>query len=235
MSEPVRDVSTPRSPASAAATLLLVVGLCGCVAKSRAQAYGVETAPPAPPVVPGAMAASDGAVVFGGSDSAAMPPPRPRPGRFETAQAPAQHTARPPAQKRSGSVVVLPLVPKRTDAATVEILTDILVNAVATVSGYGVIAPADLDAMLGAERMKEALGCDSVSCYADIGGALNAQFLVSGSVSRLGSRIIVTLSMVDTKAQKVLSRGRAETENNEDLYMAAIEQAVSELIAQAPN
>ena len=235
MSEPLRRIATTRSLHSAAATVLLVVGISGCVATSRAQAYAMEAAPPAAPAAPAPMVAAESAAMFGGSDSAAMPAPPPQPGRFEATQAPAQRTARPPAQKRSGSIVVMPLVAKRTDAATVEILSDILVNAVTTMSGYTVIGPADLDAMLGNERMKEALGCDSVSCYADIGGALNAQFLVSGSVSRLGSRIIVTLSMVDTKAQKVQSRGRAETENNEDLYIAAIEQAVSDLVAQAPN
>ena len=221
-----------RAGAAMQVALALAIGLatlgCGVTMGPRVAAPGPRpmAAPGAAPPPPPAPAPTDGWARPVPAQAVAYDRP-----------APTQRSvpARQPATRREGSVVVLPLVPKRTDAATVEILTDILVNAVANVSGYGVIAPADLDAMLGAERMKEALGCDSVSCYADIGGALNAQFLVSGSVSRLGSRSIVTLSMVDTKGQKVLSRGRAETENNEDLYMAAIEQAVSDLITQAPN
>ena len=216
MSRSSRCTRLSSFPRGAGYPLLLVLAFAldvavsgGCYTTGRTIQYDGYSSKPAP-----TPAAGNGAVAFGAQPAAepeaALPAPAPK----------------------HGSIVVMPLVAKRVEQETVEILSEILVNTVNTMSDYNVIGPSDINAMLGKERMKEALGCDSMTCYAQIGGALDADLLIGGTVSRLGTRIITSLSMVDAKAQKVLRRGEAETENNEDLYRAAIEQAVRKLLGK---
>ena len=53
--------------------------------------------------------------------------------------------------------------------------------------------------MLGLDKMKQAVGCDDVSCAAEIGGALGINYMVAGTAGKLGSRIVFSLKLIDTK------------------------------------
>jgi hypothetical protein len=77
--------------------------------------------------------------------------------------------------------------------------------------GYEVISPADLQAMIGLERLKDLVGCESdTACLTELGGALGADLLIGGSVGKLGKIYNVTLSLVDNNEAK--SKGRFQGE-----------------------
>ncbi|OGQ77270.1 MAG: hypothetical protein A2289_02260 [Deltaproteobacteria bacterium RIFOXYA12_FULL_58_15] len=95
--------------------------------------------------------------------------------------------ASPTARAAETKLAVMPLTAKRVPASTVEILDDLLVNEVGAKSGSIVIGSQDINAMLGLDKMKDALGCTDLSCAADIGGALGVDFVLTGSVSNLRS------------------------------------------------
>jgi hypothetical protein len=92
-----------------------------------------------------------------------------------------------------------------------------------------VISATEINAMVGMERMKEAIGCNDLSCAAELSGALGADYMVTGSVSVLGSSLIISLTLIDAKAQKVINRTRETFVNKEDLYMSGIITAVKKL------
>ena len=60
-------------------------------------------------------------------------------------------------------------------------LGGVLAKSVANL-GYEVLAPSDIQAMIGLERMKDLVGCENdSSCLTELGGALGADLLIGGS------------------------------------------------------
>lgn len=73
--------------------------------------------------------------------------------------------------------------------------------------GFSVIAPDDIRAILEQEAHKQLLGCDEESCLAELGGALGADVLIKGRISKLDNGYAIALSLVD--AQRAEARGHA--------------------------
>ena len=58
--------------------------------------------------------------------------------------------------------------------------------------------------MLAVEQMKQSMGCDDVSCLAEIGGALGVDYIVSGSILMLGDAYVTQLQLMNIR------QGRAD-------------------------
>lgn len=59
-----------------------------------------------------------------------------------------------------------------------------------------VVSAAQVAAVLGAERQKQLLGCGNDECNSELAGALAADWLLNGSIARLGERYSVSLTVV---------------------------------------
>ena len=140
----------------------------------------------------------------------------------------ATQTAEPP--PKTAQVAVMPLVAKRIPTDTTEVLDDILLGAVHRQSAHKVIGASDINAMLGLERMKDALGCNDTVCAAEIGGALGVDYLLAGAVSRLGENVFITLKLVDIRNTEVMGRGQVKVQNDENLFSNAMTRAVQEVL-----
>ena len=70
---------------------------------------------------------------------------------------------------------------------------------------------------MGMKQMNSALGCDDVSCAAEIGGALGARYMLTGSVGKLGSKLNISLILFDTEQVKVISRVRQKVDNRKQI------------------
>ena len=73
--------------------------------------------------------------------------------------------------------------------------------------------------------MNDVLGCDDVTCAAEIGGAVGTRYLLTGSVRSGVDTIWVVLNLIDTRDMKI-SRGSGNARNAEGMYETAIERAV---------
>ena len=61
--------------------------------------------------------------------------------------------------------------------------------------------------MLALDKMKSLSGCDSsVSCLAEIGGALGVELMIAGRVGKLGNSYVINLQLVNTKKSFVEQR-----------------------------
>src|SRR5690349_9579681 len=68
---------------------------------------------------------------------------------------------------------------------------------------FKAISKQDIEQMLRLEQMKDAVGCGDVSCLAEIGGALGADYLVSGSLVDVGSGMYMTqLQLLNIKTSR---------------------------------
>ena len=83
---------------------------------------------------------------------------------------------------------------------------EVLVVALSDTGKFDVITKADVKAILGYEAQAQLLGCSEASCMVDLGGALGAAFLVSGSLGRLGGQLQLTLALIDTNRTTVGKR-----------------------------
>jgi len=73
--------------------------------------------------------------------------------------------------------------------------------------GHEVMSPADIQAIIGLERLKDLVGCESdSSCLTELGGALGADLIIGGSLGKLGEKYNLTLSLIDNNSAK--TRGR---------------------------
>lgn len=138
-------------------------------------------------------------------------------------------TARPVHAKKP-KLAVMPLIGVRVDAEITKILTDVLTVRVGELGVYEVIAADEVNAMLDAERFKDALACDNVACAAEIGGALGADYMLTGNVGRLGNQLNIKLALFDSNAMRVVRRVLHQITNNEADFTRGITDALREVL-----
>ena len=127
-------------------------------------------------------------------------------------------------------LAVMPLkILKGVDKGVARILVDTITVEVSRLNKFEVMSADDISALLGLEKIKDALGCDNVSCAAEIGGALGTDLMVSGNVSKLGGQLKLTLALFDSRQLKVLKRVQKSVKDDERLYDAAVVGSVREL------
>jgi hypothetical protein len=80
--------------------------------------------------------------------------------------------------------------------------------------------------MLGMERQKELLGCDDISCMAQIGGALGVDALLSVKVGKIGSTYRLSASLIHIAKAEVLVRASTQTSGEADALIGMVEHLV---------
>lgn len=140
--------------------------------------------------------------------------------------APAQSPALP-------SAAVLPLQARKgVDTDTAGLLTGRLVATLRVQGLFSrVVDTSELEQLLGFEQQKQLLACDSQSCLAEIAGALGVDYLVSGSLGRLGDAWLVNLTLTNTRT--VQAAGTVSTKirgQNEEILVDSIESLTQDLV-----
>lgn len=95
---------------------------------------------------------------------------------------------------------VLVLAPETSsvDAATIASLTGVITAALANDERLAVIGGADVADLAALEAQKQATGCDSNGCFAEIADALGARYVVFSDVNTLGDAVVLNLRVIDT-------------------------------------
>jgi hypothetical protein len=108
----------------------------------------------------------------------------------------------PPPQR----LAVLEIRPLGVSADLAHTLTGVVAEQAGKTPGFVAISQAEISSMLGLERQKQMLGCGDESCLAEIGGALGASRVLSGSLSKVGDSYLIQLELVDTARAVVQGR-----------------------------
>ena len=88
-------------------------------------------------------------------------------------------------------------------------LTDALVQTLSERSLFQVLSRKDLQTVVSTERQRQMLGAcdeDPSRCATDVGSLLQARYVMTGSLSRLGSTYELSLQMLDTVKGRPLAR-----------------------------
>jgi hypothetical protein len=101
--------------------------------------------------------------------------------------------------------------------------------------GVHVIAPDDIRALLEKEAKRQLLGCDGDSCLTEIVGALGADLVIKGRVSKIEDGYGLSLSAVD--AQRARAVGHvSETWKGESIALLdLVVPMIDKLLSDAPD
>ncbi len=126
-------------------------------------------------------------------------------------------------------LLVMPLKSEAGLEPAARALDELILTAIHGIGRYKVIGPTDLNALIGAERLRDAVGCDEVACAAELGGALGAPYLVAGQLGRLGDQAVLSLRLMDTHEPAVMARASARGSTDANALAVMMGASVGEL------
>ncbi len=86
-------------------------------------------------------------------------------------------------------------------ASTAELLTSNLVAHLRGTNHFSrVVTNAEIQSLLGLEQQQQLLNCDTSSCMAELAGAMGVDYVVRGTIGRLGQTWTVNISMLNTNS-----------------------------------
>lgn len=133
------------------------------------------------------------------------------------------------------SVLMLPVEPKNgvtQDAA--DLASAMLIGRVRRVPGVRIVSYRELEGAMSQAQRRMLVDCDSVSCAAEIAGALNADQIVLGALGKLGGAYILSLSRIEARnARLVASTVRQFPAVSEDAITRELPLAAAELFPEA--
>lgn len=93
--------------------------------------------------------------------------------------------------------------------------------------GLVVITAADIAAVLGLERQRQLMGCTESGCSAELGNALGADALITGTLAKLDGTLNATLRVISTNDGRVLAEETVRAEGEERFLRRLAEAAAS--------
>lgn len=104
-------------------------------------------------------------------------------------------------------VAVIDLAAHDVPPGLAQSLTQLLSLELKKFEGLGVISRDEIRTLLRFEAERQVLQCtDDTACLVEIGGALGVDYLVAGSIGRLGEALVLNLKLMDIGAARVVSR-----------------------------
>lgn len=134
--------------------------------------------------------------------------------------------------KRPGIAVMDVRSVQGVQKGTATLITDIIITEVSGTKRFDVVGSSDITNLLGLEKQKQLLQCsEGSSCLTELGGALGVDYLISGTVGLLGSRLRISLTVQNAKRARVVARQARFCDANEDALVRATEESVRALLA----
>lgn len=109
--------------------------------------------------------------------------------------------------------------------ALAQALTEAVVSEVTARAYFEVLASRDVTNLLGVERQKALMGgCgeDSTSCVAELTGALGAQHVLAGSISKFGDALQLNLQLLDSQKGQVVHRSTRLAKDESSLRLQLV-------------
>jgi hypothetical protein len=120
-------------------------------------------------------------------------------------------------------------------AETTRSVTEFVQTQLDNAGLYEVTGPGDIANLLGLERQKQLIGCGETSCGAELAGALNADRIFSGDLSRIDDTFLLNLSLQDVRTGKAIGRSARRVDGKLANLLDEVQGAVLEVLEQEPD
>lgn len=108
-------------------------------------------------------------------------------------------------------LVAQDLSPRGVSEAEAALLSSAVCEGLTSAKRLSVLCGDDLRAMMQMAALSASLdACEGDACFANVSAALKAKYLVSGSVSKVESKLILALALLDASSGEVLGRAQIE-------------------------
>jgi TolB-like protein len=104
------------------------------------------------------------------------------------------------------SVAIMDFSATDIDAKFAAQATDGAVLGVHRLKMFDVIGGDDIRALLDQQQLKDAISCENTSCLADLGGALDARYMISGKIAKTAAGIQVNVTLMDVYNARAVGR-----------------------------
>lgn len=142
------------------------------------------------------------------------------------------------ASKDDGKTKVAVLDLKGSDSVPKELRESIGGVIPESLDGLGpfkAISKQDIEQMLALEAMKETVGCSDVACLAEIGGALGADYMVTGSLIRVDQTYMLQLQLLNIRTSRPEQRVTREYRGGPEGLFEEARSAVKLLVRELLN
>jgi TolB-like protein len=135
------------------------------------------------------------------------------------------------APRRKIKVAVMEIRPLGADTHMADLLSEVALTEVGAMDRIEAIGRSDIESILGFEKQKKMFGCtEEASCLAEIGGALGVEFVIVGSLGRIGALNRLDVKLVETSKGRVRARTGESVEGREEKLVSAVQRAVHRLL-----
>lgn len=130
-------------------------------------------------------------------------------------------------------IAVLDLQERGVDKALASSATSLVASELQKLDVFRVISREDIRNMLQFEKDKQSVGCEAdQACLAEIGGALGVEFIVAGSLAKVGDTFIVSLQLNNVKTAQVDNRVSETVSGKADQLIAAVGRNAKSLVSK---
>jgi len=110
-------------------------------------------------------------------------------------------------------LATMDLKPQGVEPALARNLTDLLTEKVRELGMFQVTSTDDIRDMIKFQEDRRLSGCESdVACLVEIGGALGVEYMIAGTVGKLGETYLLHLRLIHITKAKVLGSASLDTE-----------------------
>lgn len=128
-------------------------------------------------------------------------------------------------------LLVMPLVAEEgAPPSLAEVLTDALLAEAIKNPSYRLKSTQDIQQVLKQEELKQMLGCSMVSCASDLAQLMEAEQVIRGRVTRVGSEYVVSLIRLRTVDGVSLSRVSERVQGRDSQVLAKMPSLVTQLL-----
>jgi TolB-like protein len=128
-------------------------------------------------------------------------------------------------------IAVMEIRPLGTEPHKAELLSEVALTEAAATDKFEIIGRSDINSMIGFDQQKKILGCtDDSNCLAEIGGALGVEYVMIGTLGKLGALYRVDMKLVDARKARVAGRFGESVEGSEEKLVATVQRGVRKLL-----
>jgi hypothetical protein len=129
-------------------------------------------------------------------------------------------------------IAVLDLQARGVDASLTQSAGTLIASELNKLEVFKVISREDIRNMLSFEKDKQSLGCEAdQACLAEIGGALGVEYIIAGSLAKIGDTMVLSLALNNTKTSSVENRV-SENVAKADALIGVISKNAKVLVAK---
>jgi TolB-like protein len=131
------------------------------------------------------------------------------------------------------TLVVAPFQARPADREDAQTITRLVGIYAGQSAAFSLVTPEELGAIDEEIARQLSGGCSEASCIAELGGALGAKYMITGSLDRLGKLYILTLKLIDIEQVRAIGTA-ASQERSVEAFADSLPGTIRKLFKEEP-